>query len=104
MSEHTSITDPPFGGKWDEPANPPGLEKPTPEDLEHLANGRTPDLLHLLAKVAKAERSLTRPINGVEPTISEQRSGAALRRLVDAAVRECGSEIEGALLMHPGRR
>jgi hypothetical protein len=87
-----------------EPANPPGLTKPTMEDLEANAACRIPDLMHLLAKVHRAERSLTRPINGIEPSISDQRSAAALRRLTDAAVRDCASEIKCALVMHPGRK
>lgn len=87
-----------------EPANPPGLTKPTPEDIEANAEGRTPDLMHLLAKVRNAERSLTRPINGIEPSLTDQRSAAALRRIVDAAVRVCASDIEFALVMHPVRQ
>lgn len=87
-----------------EPANPPGLTKPTTEEIEANSAGRTPDLMHLMSKVRNAERSLTRPINGIEPSLTDQRSAAALRRTVDAAVRKCASMIETALVMHPAKR
>lgn len=87
----------------EEPANPPGLVKPTAEENDALADGRVPDLMHLLAKVAKTERSLTRPANGEPPSIGDQRSAAALRRLADHAVRTCAESLQEALVMHPAR-
>jgi hypothetical protein len=83
-----------------EPANPPGLTKPTAEDLEQLANGIMPDLMHKLAQVQKVEKSLLGPGS----TIADHISAAALRRLVNAATWKCVWSIDEAMVMHCARK
>ena len=85
-----------------EPENPPGLDKPTQSEREDLRANRQPDLLYLQSQIGKAIRRLTRPPNGATPSDADLASAAALKRLHDAAVRECANDLQRALAMHGG--
>lgn len=86
-----------------EPANPPGLDKPTQTERADLQAGRVPDMLYLQSQIGKAIRRLSRPPNGATPSDADIASAAALQRLHDAAVRQCADELQRALAMHGGK-
>jgi hypothetical protein len=86
-----------------EPANPPGLDKPTSTERDDLRANRLPDLLYLQSQIGKAIRRLTRPINRATASDADIASASALQRLHDSAVRQCADELQRALDMHGGQ-